>query len=465
MTTDDDEIRMICAALEMVYRASHDMLSKSFAEVGGAVAPLLLRLLERCESGNMRNADVSIINISKVFLYFSRVQALRLPLVRHQGLLQALTRVATSILNPDSRVARMRVMANLANAEGNRVTMFEHPGLIDSIVKIASLDLSENAREYAAAALMDLAGSPANQIPMANDEKLLASLVRLAVTDPKTETREYAITAIQNLAFAKENRERLANFCNGVVLEALKTLLVNEKQNDKARRRAAGAITNLVCKETVELLGDHEGLLDVLAVVSMSDLSEDVQKRATIALTKIANNMTSTMPCHETLLSSLVKASNGRNGSNVAGALRAKARIVENRYSMARHPELLETLARISSSEDSGLSDKDDAMRAIMHLTNEHMNRKLMANKTILDALVKGAMLNSEHPQSEIIRDSALTAIERLATEVSNRGIMARHDGLLVAVAMATEREAQAVPDAKKVRLAKPLLMTLLVAM
>jgi hypothetical protein len=470
MTDNDDEIRMICAALEMVYRGSHEVVAKSFTEVGAAVVPLLLRLLERCESGNMRNADVSIMNITKVLLYFSRVPSLRLPLVRHQGLLQALTRVATSILNADSRVVRMRVLANLANAEVNRITMFEHIGLVDSVVKIASLDLSDSAREYAAAALMDLAGAPLNQNPMAHDEKLLSTLVRLAVTDQKSETREYAVTALQNLAFSKENRAWLAQFCNGVVLEALKKLLISDDQNDKARRRAAGALTNLACDDTAETLGQHEGLLDVLAGVSMSDRNEDVQKRASLALTKIANSITSTMPCHTTLLSSLVKASHGSNGSNIAGVLRAKARIVENRYSMARHPELMETLAYISMNDnlESTLKDREDAMRAIMHLTNENTNRKMMANKVILDTLVAAAKLTGEIPEHEGIRDSAITAIERLATEVNNRKVMARHDGLVVAVAMAVERESKyekLAPESSKVRLAKPLLMSLLVAM
>jgi hypothetical protein len=37
MTSEDDEVqmRMICAALEMVYRASSESLIKSYKEVGG----------------------------------------------------------------------------------------------------------------------------------------------------------------------------------------------------------------------------------------------------------------------------------------------------------------------------------------------------------------------------------------------------------------------------------------------
>ncbi len=88
-----------------------------------------------------------------------------------------------------------------------------------------------------------------------------------------------------------------------------------------------------------------------------------------------------------------------------------------------------------------------------------------MCNKTILDALVIGASMDDGELE---IRESAIRAIERLATEFSNRAYMARHDGLLVAVAKATEREAK-LQDAGAASdhafLAKPLLMSLLVAM
>ena len=61
-----------------------------------------------------------------------------------------------------------------------------------------------------------------------------------------------------------------------------------------------------------------------------------------------------------------------------------------------------------------------------------------------------------------------MKALERLATEPSNRSHMARHQGLLVVIAQETEREAKVresgVTDDQSL-LAKPLLMSLLVAM
>jgi hypothetical protein len=465
MTDDDDEIRMICAAIEMVFRAQSTHVHVAFDKCGSMMVPIVLRLLERAENGNMKHADVSILNITKTLLYISRVSELRLYLARSQGMLDAMRRVATSILNPECRVARIRIVANLVNCEDNKVMLLEHEGFLDSLLRIAHLDLSDSAREYAGVALMDLASAPANQVPMAKNQKLLGTLVKMVLIEKVAATRESAITALQNLAFTKENRARLVTFKQGIVLEALKKALSSDK-NDKARRRAAGALTNLACDETAEIMGKHKGLPDTLAIVSTKDDSKEVQTRAAMALTKLAASITIKMSCYETLLDALVVASLSRSTNSVSAVLRVKARDPENRESMARHPGILDTLADICINVGSDIKDKDNAMRAIMHLTNEGNNRKAMCNKTLLDALVKGASL--EEPKLVEIRDSAVRAIERLATEFSNRASMASHPGLLVAVAKATEREAkleEAGAKAEHAFLAKPLLMSLLVAM
>ena len=456
---------MICAAIEMVFRAHTKYVHVAFDKCGSFLIPLLLRLLDRCESGNMKHADVSILNITKTILYMSRVNELRINLARHQGMLEALRRVAISILNPDCRITRVRIIANLVNCEENKSLMLDYDGLLDSLLRIAHLDLSDAAREYAGVALMDLASAPSNQIPMAKNEKLLGTLVKMVLVEKVASTRECAITAIQNLAFTKENRARLVLFKQGIVLEALKKSLSSDK-NDKARRRAAGALTNLACDETAGSMGGHKGLLDTLAIVSTKDESREVQTRAAMALTKLAASITIKMKCYETLLDALVVASLSPASNSVSAVLRVKARDPENRESMARHPGILDTLADICVNSKSDPRDRDNAMRAIMHLTNESSNRKSMCNKTILEALVKGASLEDE--QLSEIRDSAVRAIERLATEFSNRPLMAKQDGLLVAIAKATEREAKLEESGAKAEhafLAKPLLMSLLVAM
>jgi len=461
----DEEARMIAAALEMVVRGNSKSVHMAYNKVGPALLVQLLRLLDRCELGPLpfKYPDVTILNVTKVLYALSRFADLRVTLCRQPGMLDALERLRT--LNADCRLMRMKVIANLASAEDNKVYLYEHAGLVESIVRVAHLDAHELARQYAGAALMDLASAPPNQVPMANDDKILGTLVKMVLVEKSMITRESVITALQNLAFAKENRVRLVSFKDGVLLEALKQALASD-MDAKARRRAAGALTNLVCDETAERMGHHKGLLDTLAIVSTKDENLDVQTRASLALTKIANCITVKMDCHETLLDALVVASLSKANNSVSAVLRVKARDPENRETMARHHGVIDTLADICVSEGAKVSDRDNAMRAIMHLINEAKNRKILCNKTVLDALVTGANYND--PDLEEARDSAIRAMERLATEYSNRAVMARQEGLLVAVARAVEREALWEEDGRESEhgyLAKPLLMSLLVAM
>ena len=121
-----------------------------------------------------------------------------------------------------------------------------------------------------------------------------------------------------------------------------------------------------------------------------------------------------------------------RRPNSVSAVLRVKARAVENREVLARHPGIMDTLADICISESSIVPDRDNSIRAIMHLVNEDKNRKILCNRTVLAAIVHAA--NYKDPDLDEARDSAVRAIERLATEITNRNFMAHFDGLLVTV-------------------------------
>jgi hypothetical protein len=463
MTENEDEIRMICAALEMVFRASTESVRMNYHEVGPSILPLLIKIIEKCENSKFSNSEISILNISKVLLYFSRVQELRKPLVDYNGMLGTLTRVSSSLLSQEARVLRMRIIANLCNWEENKFKMSTHPGFLDSVLKVAATDSSPTAREYAAASLMDLASSSESQESMANHDRLLATLVKLVVADETDGAREYAVTAIQNLAFSKRNRVRLVQFSDGVIIEALKKALSSDN-NDKSRRRAAGAITNLACEETAQLMEGHTGLLDVIAKAAIYDVNDDVQKRSCLALSKITSSSPIDSKYFQISMTALVRASLGKNSTGIPAVFRLKARDALRRQEMARIPGLLDALADIYFSKFYNMKDKDNAIRAIMHLTNDTENRKAMCNKTILKSLVAAA---DENDQKEI-RDSAVISIERLATEITNRKYMARHPNLLSVIAKATERESASELNGEKSsqpRLAKQLLMSLLLAM
>ena len=491
--TLDDEIRMICAGLEMVLRASRQNVQLAYLSKASSICAHgdrallqhslvvnLLKVLERCELGLMAHPEVSLMNIQKCLLHFAACVDLRSSLLRQDGMLdlfndlsavnppkpehamQQSTRLPLSL---DARMLRLELLATLACCDANKVLLMEKEGLLDGVIKCAHLDANDMIRQFAAMTLMELASAPPNQVPMAKDDHVLGVLVKLVLVERGLVLREAVITALQNLAFAKHNRMRLVTFKGGVLLEALKQALSTDVDH-KARRRAAGALTNLVCAETADLMGTNKGLLETLAVVSTRDENTDVQTRASLALTKIANCITSSMDSHEALLDALVVASLSKASNSISAVLRVKARDVANREAMARHPGVVDTLCDICLSEGSTTADKDNAMRAVMHLCNETKNHKVLCIKPILDALVMGA--NYSDPDLEEARDSAVRALERLATEPSNRGFMARKEGLLTAVAMAVEREAELEKSGRESEhgyLAKPLLMSLLVSM
>lgn len=473
---DEEETASIASALESVYRAEKDGIVHSYREVGAALIPLCLRLLERSDGRRGSKAVEQRIatDISNVLLYMTRISELRTLLAGHPGMLGALERVG-SVAGEENRILRMRILANLANSENNKTLIFERQTLLESVMKVAGLDKSDKVREYASAVLMDLASCPANQVAMARMDKVLATFVKLAIVENKVETREYAVSGLQNLAFEKRNRVQLVTYGKGVVVETLKKT-ISFDSNEKTRRRSAGALTNLACDDTAEKMGSHDGLLQTLSKVSALDSNMDVQQRATLALTKLANSVTIDMSCWGALLDALIDASRCTVADGIVSAIfRVKTRSEENRIGMASHPRLLETLAELclvsqeAPDKLDSIKDCENATKAIAHLANEPENHKIICRAQVLAALVHGASLP---PPQAVTRDAAILALERMAMEHSNRPMMARFPKMLVTIAQATERELKEEISGMQVsmgtgqpRLAKPLLMSLLVAM
>jgi protein-arginine kinase activator protein McsA len=60
ITDDEDEIRMVCAATEMVFRAQMTYVHIAFDKCGTVMMRNLLRIMERAESGKMKHAGTCI---------------------------------------------------------------------------------------------------------------------------------------------------------------------------------------------------------------------------------------------------------------------------------------------------------------------------------------------------------------------------------------------------------------------
>lgn len=61
ITEDEDEIRMVCAATEMVFRAQTTYVHVAFDKCGSVMIPNLLRIMERAENGHMKHAGKCIL--------------------------------------------------------------------------------------------------------------------------------------------------------------------------------------------------------------------------------------------------------------------------------------------------------------------------------------------------------------------------------------------------------------------
>jgi hypothetical protein len=539
---------------------------------------------ERSENAHSHQAvEQSLSAIAKILHACSRASELRLMLGRQERLLELLARmnVVSTTVSPttalsllpslECRHCRIQTLANIANAatEETKRALFHQKGLLETILRLGHFDIEPTIRLCAAQILVELSsGSPPSgaavgpttsfdakpprSIPMelARNATVLGTLVKMTWLEwSHPEIMEAAVTTLQNLAYWHENRSTLVQFRHGIVLEALKQALAMEsggttaepsRENGverkvmggahvhatrcKVRRRAAGALANLVSNETIVSMGRHKGLLATLAMVCSGDsgrglinveqrtdenneLLGDAQQRACVALTKMASYISVHMNCHSDLLDALVVASLGcRRNANTAGSrrsqmpasshgisavLRVKARLVENRRVMARHSGILDTLCDFCMSAQPPTTmanaDRDNAIRALMHLVNDDTNRSVLCqNEKILNAIVHVAASARYEPESNNLQRqssdhrsssceseahvSAIRALERLATLSSNRSIMAQHPGLLVAVAKAVEWEAiveESTLDemGSSLYLAKPLLLTLLLAM
>lgn len=281
-----------------------------------------------------------------------------------------------------------------------------------------------------------------------------------------TATLEHVAMALQTLAFSKENRIRLVNHEKGLVVDALLNCVRN-RSNVSVRRRAAGALMNLACHETAVQLSGHLSMLSTLAMAATNDpsLDSEVMSRAASALSKISDCITRDMaPSHSNLLSALVKASSGRNVDIVTAIFRYMARDEGNREVMAKHGGLVEALGTIVLREMASKRARENAAKTLMHLANSDENRLIMTYSRVLDNFVR--VLHLEGEEIVKMRDSAITALARLAADPANRKLMARHDGLLVAMAKAVEFEIRReTKDSNAVTIAKPALVTLLMSL
>ena len=432
--------------------------------------------------------DECVQCIGRILISMSRSSEFRSTLYQNPDLVKGLTRisstktndVAATKINPECRLCRLHVLAHLAKNSNNeqRELLYQFDGFLDLLLRYGNFDPISAVRQAAACCILELTNAQSNCSAMAQNTKVLGTLVKMIIVDdivtpsspPLTvaSTRESALTALQNISFDRSNRLHVIQFKSGMVLEALKKTLTSDI-DAKLRRRAAGAVVNLVCEDTAESMVSYKGLSNTLALVATQDSNLDVQTRAALYLTKLAvhvselqNHPTELSQAYLTVLDALVVTSLSKlHSTRVTAAIRSLARNrPDHRPLLARHDGILDTLIDVIQSslevfdenvtDDDGvdngqmneqksrITDRTNAIHAVAHLANSDDATRihLCSRPTLLATMV-------EATQTHDSQDIAIVVLERLATVPSNRCILSRCHGLIVAVAEAVERESR----------------------
>ena len=485
----DREIALITGCLEMVHRASSADVAQAWSSIGYETLPLLVQVLERPvgrvdraaylarrgyhlgaygpahrQAGAIeqavraavgRDLRMSVQRVTKLCAIYSLVPQAKAAMAECPGLLAALVRIIDTqqnkrveedlyekpprVYQPESSLApsatsksvviaeqnkgtpaddglglhmteaarfnAIATLTNLAAAEPNRMTMLAEPNLIDAVARVVHNERSDVARQCAALAIMNLSNGDRENVPELAGSNLILETLLVLINDDLAETRRNAAVSLFNLACADQNTIRLARYRDGALLEALSQLLVSDDgangdggDDDEARANAAETLFNMSCSEmaeTTDRMADHYGLLENLALTLRSPVASiDVKMYCAATLRRFAEVIHSPRPSKGALLAALVKASGWTRTPCVAEAFLAQAEVETNRAVVAQHHGLLNGLSKLALTASGDEADRvrQAAVAAIELLSREVLTRRLLAkNEGIMMALTRAS--------------------------------------------------------------------------
>ena len=366
--SQQEEIALICCALEMVYRGSRAAVQESMNNIGMGMVPVLSQLLNHkamalakiqvsksssiknsrsrheetrdelsCDDkkierlGHAENVTRAIVaSVIKILRSFARAgnTAQKRCILNQKDLLSTVFGIITlRKYNKNCRTYgdaeivadALSTIAFLAedNDECNShmiLTLGDTKGLINVILWTASNDTDGRVRTQAAFAIMNLVKVPRCRLSENQQTQLLDTLLAL-FDDSNEEPRKYAGAALFNLACSQEYNFLLVVHQNGLFLDALIRIL-RKDHCVKNRSNAAWVVFYIFSGQSkvAQILENHCELLDALADVVCYDESL-VKVPAAKALRKLSEIVTASTPCHDALLAALVKSAEGGNKS------------------------------------------------------------------------------------------------------------------------------------------------------
>ena len=168
--------------------------------------------------------------------------------------------------------------------------------------------------------------------------------------------------------------------------------------DDEARANAAETLFNMSCSEmaeTTDRMADHYGLLENLALTLRCPVASiDVKMYCAATLRRFAEVIHAPKPSQGALLAALVKASGWTRTPCVAEAFLAQAEVESNRAVVAQHHGLLNGLSKLALTTSGEEADRvrQAAVAAIELLSREVSTRRLLAkNEGIMMALTRAS--------------------------------------------------------------------------
>jgi hypothetical protein len=501
----DYEISLLTACLEMVHRASNGAIAHTWHSIGMEALPILVKMIERPfhkiqtvlkraaqlnHSANIverniaqacnRENKIVVQKVTKILAVYSLIPEAKIAMTNCPGLLSILVKITDThnlnrmkggagsmrpvtkrMLNKNAelpitddpsiefqtatggngiqgssaglglymteaaRFNAIAILTNLAAVEHNRMTMLSEPGLVDNIARVVHNERSDVARQCSALAIMNLTYGDREHVPeLAGNELILETIIKL-IKDDDPETRRNAAIALFNVACADLNTIKLVRYKGGIILEVLlhcinpddtnggaesrpmmrrnSTSSNIETANDEVSTNAAEALFNISCssiEETTNRLAEHPGLLETLAMTMRSPVaSREVKLYCAATLRRMGEIIHAPRKSQLEFLSALVKASMWTRTTCIAEAFLSQAKVSSNRAIMVEHHGLLSALSKQALAVGGVDCDKirSVAVSAIEHLSRESSNRQhLSQHEGIMLAMTRASYLSNQ---------------------------------------------------------------------
>jgi len=353
------EIGHTCKALEMVCRASPQVLSKSFENFGSELLDTLIAVINRKEAYTAFQKDTTInqsgkpieIEIRKsigIFCHLASVGSAVERIAHHPGVLKGLIDIIVrntehgihnTIIEEDTCSNCLWILGNLACTPKNMALIINYPGLIKALLNVMKaynksyyklLNWVPAMKKFVAAGqairiIRNLSCTVENKIKVSGHPEVIDQIARfvylpsqLSNYDRKvnsliTKTKCHVIVTMQNIAATplpiiklhlcqKRDQSFISALLHVITNKLSGENTIEDCKEDLAMKESAmAALCSLIHKETINSIFLHEGLGNAIQNVSAGFGNEkgNIPKLIQTIVTRIRLSVGPDMKCFQ----------------------------------------------------------------------------------------------------------------------------------------------------------------------